>query len=348
MLCINCSKLLKECVAKGLLTEEQLQKIQDYLITIPDTQAATPPAAAAASREVSKGFNPIMVLYYIGALLIISAFGWFMVDQWKALGAGGILTVSIIYALVFVLAGRYLYFKAGYPVAGGLLISCAVGITPIVIYSIQKLLNIWPMSMPGAYSAYYMWINGSWIVIEWATIIVALYAITRVKFSFLVMPAAIALWFFSMDLSEIIQMTHRPSYDVRCWTSIICGLVFLIGGRIVEKLSEGVDYSFWIYLAGILAFWGGMTALPSASELNRFFYFLVNAGLIVTSLYLNRKTFAVFGAMGVFGYIGHLAWTVFKNSIMFPFVMVFIGVLMIWGAVMYQKNYSRIRSTFKP
>ncbi|MDD5492477.1 MAG: DUF1330 domain-containing protein [bacterium] len=293
-------------------------------------------------KEAAKGFNLIMVLYYFGALLILSAFGWFMVDQWNKLGAGGILAVSLIYALAFVLTGRYLINKLDYPIAGGLLVTCAVGMTPLVVYSLQKLLDIWPAAYPGSYHDYYVWINGSWIVIELATVAASLLAIRKVKFAFLVMPAAIALWFLSMDIAQIAAQSTQISFEYRCWISLASGVIFILIGWLWERRSEGVDYPFWIYLAGLLAFWGGMTSLPSHGELSRFIYFLINATLVGLSLYLNRKTFAVFGGIGVFIYIGHLAGELFRNSIMFPFVMAFVGILIIWGAVWYQKNFSKL------
>jgi hypothetical protein len=43
--------------------------------------------------------------------------------------------------------------------------------------------------------------------------------------------------------------------------------------------------------------------------------------------------------MGVIGYLGHLAYTVFSNSLLFPIVLSFIGVLIIFAGVQYKKNY---------
>jgi hypothetical protein len=209
------------------------------------------------------------------------------------------------------------------------------------------MLNIWPMNHPGSYHDYYVWINGSWIVIELATVAASLLAIRKVKFAFLVMPAAIALWFLSMDMTQIVAQSTQISGELRSWVSVYSGVIFILVGWLLERRSEGVDYSFWIYLAGLLAFWGGMTSLPSHGELSRFIYFLINATLIGLSLYLNRKTFAVFGGVGVFIYIGHLANELFKDSVMFPFVMAFIGILIIWGAVWYQKNFAKLSKLIK-
>ena len=39
------------------------------------------------------------------------------------------------------------------------------------------------------------------------------------------------------------------------------------------------DLSFWCYLYGLLAFWGGLSSLPPSGELGRLVYFLINVTL---------------------------------------------------------------------
>lgn len=337
MLCDKCRSELKECVGKGIISEEQLTAVCAHI--------GDPPSTAHAA-EAPKAFNAVMVLYYTGALLILSAFGWFMGSQWEALGPSGIFAVSALYALLFALVGRYLA-QAGYPVAGGLLITCCVGMTPLATYSLEAWSGIWPINPPGGYQVYYVWINGSWIVIELATMAAALIALRKVKFSFLVMPAAIALWFISMDITQIIFPGHHLTWELRSWVSVVSGLLFLAGGRIAERRSDGIDYPFWIYLAGILAFWGGLTSLPDKGELGKAVYCLINMGLIAASLYLNRKTFAVFGVMGVYGYLGHLAFSIFKDSPLFPIALAFFGVMIILTTVLFQKNFQRLHGMMR-
>jgi hypothetical protein len=63
----------------------------------------------------------------------------------------------------------------------------------------------------------------------------------------------------------------------------------------------------------------------------------VSLGLIAVSLRLRRTTFLVFGACGAWGYVGHLAYTVFKNSLWFPFVLAGIGLAMILSTVWAQR-----------
>src|SRR5438105_13193385 len=53
--------------------------------------SATPPIIAA---EQAKGLNIVTVAYYFGAMLMISACGWFLGDKWASLGSSGVLTTA--------------------------------------------------------------------------------------------------------------------------------------------------------------------------------------------------------------------------------------------------------------
>jgi hypothetical protein len=85
--------------------------------------------------------------------------------------------------------------------------------------------------------------------------------------------------------------------------------------------------------------------MESGSEFWKFVYCLINVGLMMVSLAMDRRVFIVFGSLGVFGYLGHLAWTVFKDSFIFPFVLSLLGILIIYLGVKYQRNREMIEST---
>lgn len=53
------------------------------------------------------------VAYYFGALVVISAMGWFMTEAWERFGGAGILAISLAYAGAFVAAGRSLWRRGG-------------------------------------------------------------------------------------------------------------------------------------------------------------------------------------------------------------------------------------------
>jgi hypothetical protein len=103
-----------------------------------------------------------------------------------------------------------------------------------------------------------------------------------------------------------------------------------------QRMDE--DYAFWGYLFGLAAFWGGLSLMESGSEFGRILYCLVNVGLMIVSVVLERRAFLVFGALGVFGYLGYLSYRVFKSSLLFPFVLTFIGIVIIYLGVLYQRH----------
>lgn len=45
-----------------------------------------------------------------------------------------------------------------------------------------------------------------------------------------------------------------------------------------------------------------------------------------------------FGALGVFGYLGDLAHRVFKDSLLFPFALSLLGILVIYLGIQYQRH----------
>jgi hypothetical protein len=106
----------------------------------------------------------------------------------------------------------------------------------------------------------------------------------------------------------------------------------------VDLRGGDQDFTFWGYLFGLLAFWGGLSSLDSHSELEKFVYCLINLALIACSLLLRRRAFIVFGALGFFGYLGHLAYRVFEDSILFPFALSLLGIAIIYLGLQYQRR----------
>jgi len=131
--------------------------------------------------------NLVTVLYYFGAMLMISACAWFLGDKWNVLQARGILAVVICYMLIAFAAGIVMR-RHDYVVAGRLLITVGVSLTPLMVYSIERIVGWWPAADPGAYKEFYPWIHGSWIVMEIVTIIAAAVALRFVRFGFLTAP----------------------------------------------------------------------------------------------------------------------------------------------------------------
>lgn len=281
------------------------------------------------------------VAYYLGALVVISAMTWFMTLGWEEFGGGGILAISLSYALVFVVAGGLMWRAGGLKVPGGLLITAAVCMTPLAVYGFETMTGLWLQEIPGEYGDFYDYIKAGWFPMEVATVGAGLVALRFFRFPFLTAPVAFALWFMSMDLTPLIYGSsyyQAQGYQV---VSLVFGLVVLAGSYLVDRRTEE-DYAFWGYLFGMFAFWGGLTLFEGGSELDWLLYGLINAGLIVLSVLLQRRVFVVFGAAGVFAYVGHLAWEIFEDSLLFPFVLSAAGLGIIALGILYAKNRDRI------
>ena len=120
---------------------------------------------------------------------------------------------------------------------------------------------------------------------------------------------AFALWYMSMDLTPLVFGGNDYSWHQREWVSVMFGFAMLLASYLVDLRGKvGED----------------------------------NLGLIALSVLLRQRAFIVFGSLGVMGYLGHLAYSVFEDSLLFPFVLTLIGLLVIYLGVMYQRHHSLI------
>ncbi len=297
---------------------------------------------ALSERAIARPhFGLIVVLYYFGALLVIGAMSWFMTSAWESFGGGGILLISAIYAAIFFGVGAMLFDREGLRIPGGLLVTIGVCMTPLAIYGLQRWLNIWFFDDPGEYRSFHLWIKGGWFFMEAATICVGFVALRFFRFPFLTAPIAFALWYMSMDLTPIIFQDDDSLWEKRTFVSLWFGLAMIAGSYFVDRRTKE-DYSFWGYLFGSIAFWGGISVLGGTNEMSNIIYLLINVLLIGLSVFLQRKVFIIFGAIGSIGSIGHLAYDVFANSIWFPFSLSIAGVIILYGGVLLHRHGRKI------
>ena len=348
---------LIDAVRRGIISPAQY----DALIAIEQPDA--PPhvgvgggvleAAAMAEmgtgREPPRGFNWITITYYLGALTVMFAFGWFLVDRWEALGPGGILAVTTVYAALFVVAGEYLR-RQGFRVAGGLLTGVAVGMTPLIVWAAQDVMGLWPpgarggMREPfdGPFDHLTRSDAGNWIVIEAATIVVALVAFRRLRFAFLLAPAAIAFLFLPRHVVELMLGAPLGRFS-EAWIMAATGVGLLTIAYAIDRHDVSrTDTAYWPYLVGVV-----VTAFAIAELWDRYpgvrHLLPVLALLVITaSLTLRRAIFLAFGGVMLYAYLAWLAFDLFRSSAMFPIILATLGVAIIIGAVWIQRAYPRM------
>lgn len=313
---------LDQAVAEGLLDSHQAEELWKLL----DRKNGSGPRLDTQN-----------LLYYLGALLVIGAMGWFMNTAWEQFGGAALLGIAVVYGLVFLAVGRLLWKRPEYRTPGGLFVTMAVAMVPLAVYGLQRWLDWWPLADPGAYSGFHTWIKGGWFWMEVATILAGVAALRCFRFPFLTAPVALALWYMSMDVTALVYGTDSLAFEQRATVSLWFGLAMLLASFLVDRRTRE-DFAFWGYLFGTLAFWGGLSLLDSRNEWSKLAYCGINLALMGLAVLLQRRIFLICGALGVCGYLGHLAHRLFKDSLLFPVALSLLGVAIILLGLAYQKR----------
>ncbi|MCC7194116.1 MAG: hypothetical protein IT356_01040 [Gemmatimonadaceae bacterium] len=318
--------LLDEAVRRGVVEPSQADALWAFFS---EHASATP------------SFRATHILYYLGGMIAIGAMTLFMNVGWEAFGGWGLFGLAVAYALAGLWAAEHLLRRSRLPLPAGIAATFVVVLTPLAVYGLQSALGFWADGRP--YRAYHTHIDWRWLFMELATLAVAAVMLWRYRLPFLVMPVAVTLWYMSMDLVPFLFDEADHSWELRRFVSLWFGLLMVLLAFWIDVRTRHVqDFAFWLYLFGLIAFWGGLSTLRSDGELNKFFYLCINLGMIAVGALLSRRAFAVFGGLGTAGYLGHLAHRVFRDSMLFPFALTFIGLGVIWLGIVWQRNEQAI------
>src|SRR6266702_2180807 len=199
-------------------------------------------------------------------------------------------------------------------------------------------LGYWSADKP--YRDYHVFIDWRWIMMEFGTLAVGVVLLWRYRFPFMLMPIAVTLWYMSMDLVPfLLGQEHVYDWEIRKFISAYFGLAMTLVAFWVDLRSRfSRDYAFWLYLFGVLTFWGGLSLMNSGSELGKLAYCGINVLMILIGAALQRRVFAVFGGLGVAGYLGYLSYKVFKDSMIFPLALSVVGLAIIGLGVLWQRR----------
>jgi hypothetical protein len=315
---------LTAAAAKGLLTAEQAEQLWQFLS---DQSLDTP------------GFNFTHILYYLGGMIAIGAMSLFMTLGWESFGGWGIFFIALAYAGAGVKLADYFLHRKQLLIPAGIVAVFVVVLTPLAVYGLQQGLGWWAEGH--AYRDYHVFIDWRWLMMEMATLAVGAVLLWRYRLPFLVMPVAVTLWYMSMDLAPFL-FDAEVGWEARKLVSLWFGLLMVLLAFWVDiRARFEKDFAFWLYLFGVLAFWGGLSLMNSDSELGRFMYLCINVALIVVGAVLSRRVFAVFGGLGIASYLGYLAYRVFSDSLLFPFVLTVIGLAIIYLGILWQRHEAK-------
>jgi hypothetical protein len=325
---------LDGAVRAGIVSAEQAEKLAAYL-------------GAAASSQEQAHFTLVHVLYYLGGMIAIGAMTLFMTLGWNALGGWGGCLTAILYGVLALLLSHWFLEQKKLYIPAGIMATLAVVMVPLAIFGAQMALGYWGEDKP--YRDFHVYIDWRWIMMEFGTLAMGAILLWRYRFPFMLMPIAVTLWYMSMDFAQFLAGGERSfNWEMHKIVSVYFGLGMTLLAFWVDLRSRASrDYAFWLYLFGVLTFWGGLTSMNSNSELGKLAYCGINVLMILIGAVLGRRVFAVFGGLGVALYLGHLSQKVFKDSLLFPFALSLIGLAIIWLGVLWQRREAQLTASLR-
>jgi hypothetical protein len=289
------------------------------------------------TTQIDSGrFDASHVAFYLGGTVALGACTWLLGDSWATYGPGWGLALLVGYAAAFA-AGSWWLLRHGWRVPGGLLATLVVGLVPAIVFAFEKVTGLWPDRTFGDYDDFYVWISSSWFAMELATIAAGLLVIRLVRFPFLVAPMAFAAWFASMDAAEVV-FGNDPTAEQGMAVSLAFGAALIGVGTWLDRRSAR-PFAFWCHLFGLLSLQGALCALAvDHGSAGLAVIGIVGLVEIVVAVLLQRRTYLVFGGLGVFSWTCYLAHEVFSGTPLFPVALAAIGLAIIGGGIALERR----------
>jgi hypothetical protein len=329
------STLTQTAVARGIIDAAQ----RDALHALA-SEMASAERPIAPRPEARGNFNVITIAYALGALLVLFALGWFLAERWSKLGPGGVLIVAGLYAVAFAAAGLTLR-RRGFAIAGGLAVVLAVVMTPVWGWAVLRLTGLWPDpdDFNDPLARFEPYITSRLIILDLATIGVALVAVRRIRFFALGAPIAVAFVALLVHLGQALGDPRLSWYVGPYYQVVIACATLAIAYAVDRRQPPREDYALWFYLAGSVMLFAGYVQVWSHIGAWRHATPLVAAALVAASLYLRRRVLVIAGGVAAFGYLGYLAFDVFRRVVALPIALAALGLLVIVATVWMQRRF---------
>ena len=146
------------------------------------------------------------------------------------------------------------------------------------------------------------------LLLELVAVVAALAARRILRFPLLVLPAAIAAWFFVTDL-----VSNGGNWSTT--VTLLYGLVLLLVGLGVDRV-----YGFWVHVVAGLTIGVALLTFWHTSDTDWMLVGLASLAYVALAGGLGRSSYAVFGAFGLF-----LTTTHFAVKWFVPFTISFLG-----------------------
>jgi hypothetical protein len=304
----------------------------------------------------SPSFTGTHVLYYLGGMLAIGAASLFATLAVEAAGMGALFVLSLLYAALAIGIAIKLE-RNGFGIPAGIFATLAIALVPLAVFALQHVLGFWEDGLHAQhYRDYHRYIDWRWLVMELATLAAGAVLLWRFRTPFLMMPIAVTLWYMGMDIVPALVLQAGgeegwfggAAWELRKKISLAFGMLMLLVAFFIDlRTRRGKDYAYWLYLFGLLTFWGALSMMGSGKLAGKLMYLAINFGLVFIGAVLGRRVFAVFGGIGIAIVLGDLSWNLFKDSFAFVLVLTALGFALIGMGLWWSRHEATIASRMR-
>jgi hypothetical protein len=221
-------------------------------------------------------------LLYTGGLAILLAIGALfgvLGGQYSDAGFAGWSALIVALLGVFAFAAR----GAGQPLTGGLFAASGVVSLAVFAGAAEEWFG-WLAHTGSAFGGFHV----SHFAIELTLVVGAAVALRLFRFPFLVLIGAASTWFLVTDLVS----------NGGTWSATV-SLLFGIAGLIAGSAADRV-YGFWIHVVAGLTIGGALLEFWHKSDTDWILVALVSVAFVLIAARLERSSYAVLAAIGLF------------------------------------------------
>jgi hypothetical protein len=329
-------RLIGVAVERGIIDGVQAGRLRHLALELEGRVAAD---SSAHPAEARRGFTSVSVAYTVGALLVVFALAWFLVDRWKDLGTAAILATSLGYAAAFATTAIALR-RRGFRVAAALVATLAVCMTPVWSFGILRLIGEWPPPVArDPLVAYEPYMATRWMVLELATLGVALAVVRHVRSSVLAVPIAAAFVALLIHVGQALGNPRFAWYVGPYYLAAAACLVLAIAYLVDRHQPEREDYALSLYVAGELLLLFAHFSLWRFLGAWRHALPVTAAAFLIAALYLRRRVLLAGAGVAALGYLTYLSFDVFRRVVALPVALAGLGLVVIVATVWAQRRF---------
>lgn len=311
---------LDRAVADGLVTRAQADALwerTDPLRRLPPPRL--PPARAALAAGVGA----------VAAGLLAAV----LMAVWEGSGPGAGLAVALVEGAALTGAARVLGRREGLAPVAAVLAALAVALAPAAVRAGQAWAGVLDHAAPPA-TTFAAWVTGPLFLPAAAAAVAALAALWAIPAPLLSGVLVVTLWGWTLSAAPVV-FGPAPTWAQHAILSALVGALAILAGVAVDGRLRR-DHARWLYCVGLAAFCGGVSTLHGDAGLSLLAGLLTYAALLPVGLFLGRRCFAVFGAVGVASGLARFADELLVDALVPP-VFVAIAVALGAGAFLYAR-----------